>query len=874
MTARVAQAIFRWAVDPKGSREVKNEMDEVEAALGDLRSAFFSMMEPAQDLGMLASQFEALGFEVQDYGRRMTESMTMFAEDYVDNVEEADEVSRAWVKTQQDLEDAHKRFGKVSAQQILPYMKMQKEVIELAVRFAESYPEIAKIAFGIGTAMVLATSLANAVSKGIRLYADIKMVGMESQRVLAAKMIRDSANKQLAAAVMMKQAAGQQTASGATTSVGGLAKGVIGGAGGIKGLLAAAVPMAAVAAAVVAIGAAAMKYAEFSKEVKAGTDKVVDSWMGFTSEVKDSTESASGAVYEYRQRQIQSAQALAETSKLARFVIDDQKMLNISMAGVRQMLLDSSETYEDYERGVDTWNNTLRAGETRIRKVKRATYEWNQELNRLRTAFSAGALSMREYGRALVENGDIYQKLTGLVLYSSAVMQEEHAIREDLLDSYIEYQEEIKASDERWSQARLEAVAQYGDDAEALEEETAAERLRILEEYAQGASMAELQAAFAREDAIERFGDDAVMIERDIGNQRQSAMESFMEDMAANEAQYYDDRAEAAEDFGIEVARAEQAHRIEMERMQQDSLMRQTELIGARDAMALAREVADYELSRGRAEQDYGIDAQQRSEDYARQMAQMEEAFAEQQAARQAAYDEEIKQLNQQQAEMDADRQKALDMEQAQIEEARVNEQRGLYDAKEQELEDLEEAHEDQEKELNKTLKTQLADATRAHNDEITEGRRAWKTKLRDAGFYNDKEYREYQRFRQASLVELRRFVNDANLALRGLKVPDYNDPDDFKALGGYADYGIYRMGESGSEYVLNAGTTKAAERLMGGRLSQQNVLGAMGAGGSSQATAYVNLTFPGANLDENKVGQIAYERTLKALNDVMDGVT
>jgi hypothetical protein len=60
---------------------------------------------------------------------------------------------------------------------------------------------------------------------------------------------------------------------------------------------------------------------------------------------------------------------------------------------------------------------------------------------------------------------------------------------------------------------------------------------------------------------------------------------------------------------------------------------------------------------------------------------------------------------------------------------------------------------------------------------------------------------------------------------------------------------------------------------MMGGRLSQQNILGAMGAGGSSQATAYVSLSFPGANLDETKVGQIAYEQTLQAMNDVMDGV-
>jgi hypothetical protein len=48
------------------------------------------------------------------------------------------------------------------------------------------------------------------------------------------------------------------------------------------------------------------------------------------------------------------------------------------------------------------------------------------------------------------------------------------------------------------------------------------------------------------------------------------------------------------------------------------------------------------------------------------------------------------------------------------------------------------------------------------------------------------------------------------------------------RAAGGYVENGVYRMGERGQEFVLNAGTTRAAEGLIGGRLTQGRALGIM----------------------------------------------
>lgn len=51
------------------------------------------------------------------------------------------------------------------------------------------------------------------------------------------------------------------------------------------------------------------------------------------------------------------------------------------------------------------------------------------------------------------------------------------------------------------------------------------------------------------------------------------------------------------------------------------------------------------------------------------------------------------------------------------------------------------------------------------------------------------------------------------------------------RATGGYVDNGVYRMGEKGREFVLNASTTRAAENVMGGQLTQQRAMSAFGGG-------------------------------------------
>ena len=64
---------------------------------------------------------------------------------------------------------------------------------------------------------------------------------------------------------------------------------------------------------------------------------------------------------------------------------------------------------------------------------------------------------------------------------------------------------------------------------------------------------------------------------------------------------------------------------------------------------------------------------------------------------------------------------------------------------------------------------------------------------------------------------------------------------------GGYTPKGIYRMAWDGNtEFTLNGPSTKAMERIVGGRLNQANIMQAAMRGGNGQATLNYNARFDG----------------------------
>lgn len=340
-----------------------------------------------------------------------------------------------------------------------------------------------------------------------------------------------------------------------------------------------------------------------------------------------------------------------------------------------------------------------------------------------------------------------------------------------------------------------------GDGADFVDKEA----LEVFAEYQEERAEIEEETERRRNEIISAAGDERTRIEEQI---LQAAI-AFNRQEAQYEADYYRSRLERARRAGTEMARAEEDHQRRMRRMREDSEVRQEELIGSRDALGLVRERRRYETERQRAEEDNQVKLSRRDADFAVEMAQMEQQFQIQKGRRAQAFEQ---------------RQAQLETELALVNQRRDEELELLKSTSEAQLDDLQRATLERIGAIDATLVAGLNVVTQSA---ATAGQMlAWLDRQRRA------------------LVWGR--------GARGGGPQPYAD-------GGYAS-GLIMTGEEGREFVLDAATTKAAEAMVGGRLTQRNVLGGRGGGGGLAVNQ--NFTFHG---DMSAEMRQWYRKTAKA---------
>ncbi len=127
-------------------------------------------------------------------------AIALIAKKYIDSTEESNELTERWAKSSERVSEAQMRIGKVAAEAVLPLFEKLADISEKAAAFVEKHPGV--IEGGLKASIVAAGlgGIGLLVSKGITLYADIKMIAVGDMQLLAAKIMSDAANKQLAAA--------------------------------------------------------------------------------------------------------------------------------------------------------------------------------------------------------------------------------------------------------------------------------------------------------------------------------------------------------------------------------------------------------------------------------------------------------------------------------------------------------------------------------------------------------------------------------------------------------------------------------------------------------------------------------------------------
>lgn len=329
---------------------------------------------------------------------------------------------------------------------------------------------------------------------------------------------------------------------------------------------------------------------------------------------------------------------------------------------------------------------------------------------------------------------------------------------------------------------------------EQLKQANAAEGARFAQQKQQieARTAAQLQSLYASHSA--RMAS--------IAAQLNSTLKQIEDEMKAAETAYWNERANIIAQGAANIRQIEQDSQERLRQLREDYQKRAQDLTIKRDARGLTHAKIEYdkqvEEERRRAQEELARAREQTRQ----QLAELDARHAEEQRRREEDMQRAREQANQQYAEETAAYQAQL----TQIENAKAE---------------------------------QLKELEQSHREELDENRRAFTNKLRELGIYLNNDYAMQVDYHNKMLEETKRFL-EAQSALyveqNGGGVPGY-------ASGGYAYPGLIRIEKGQREFVMNSRTTRAAERLAGGRLTQNSIVEAMsGALGRAVQNVSVNI--------------------------------
>ena len=218
---KVLDAVLVFSFDKRTARDVKKGVVSIEDALKDLDK---QVQDVDESLGQLADGFrivELAGDELSTLGERILQPMQDAARGYVEQAGRADAASRRWLSASEDLEKTQFRIGRAAATAILPYLEKAADLAEKAADFVDKNPQLIAAALKVGAIVAGLGAVGMAVTKGIKLYTDVRSAAMAAKQFIAAKMMQAAAKQQLAAAAGMQSGAG---AGVARAGVAGAAK--------------------------------------------------------------------------------------------------------------------------------------------------------------------------------------------------------------------------------------------------------------------------------------------------------------------------------------------------------------------------------------------------------------------------------------------------------------------------------------------------------------------------------------------------------------------------------------------------------------------------------------------------------------------------
>lgn len=201
--------------------ELDKQLKELDTQFAATKKRLDSFKQSAEKLGQISQIMLVAGSAVVGaiYLSAKTE-----AERIIEAGGAVDESTQRWIATNERLEQSQQRVGKVAVSAVVPLMEKAADLAEKAADFVEKNPELVSAALKIGLVVATLGAVGTAVSKGIRLYADVAFLGAVATQESAALIMKSAAADQLAAAVAQKGSGAIPTPGTQPSQLSGAAK--------------------------------------------------------------------------------------------------------------------------------------------------------------------------------------------------------------------------------------------------------------------------------------------------------------------------------------------------------------------------------------------------------------------------------------------------------------------------------------------------------------------------------------------------------------------------------------------------------------------------------------------------------------------------
>lgn len=346
-----------------------------------------------------------------------------------------------------------------------------------------------------------------------------------------------------------------------------------------------------------------------------------------------------------------------------------------------------------------------------------------------------------------------------------------------------EHEADIVAAFEKWKEDDARIVA-----------EAAEQRIKIVKD-------AESRIAAA----TTQFASRVTSINTAADRRAADLTSNFLRANTEAESQYQEQRAQMIEDGNQEIRDIQEAHQERLRQMTQDHNERVEDLTSSRDALGLSKEQRRFNQERAEENRSTRLEIAKRRADLAERLGDLARQNEAERAQRLAQY---------QQALADNEAQRKEQIKEAAA--AFAEEQRQIRAQRAQQLRELQEGLNAERIRRREVFIAQIRDL-----DDSLLGERSLRVQR-----YNE------------MLSDVDRFLADyrTRLASLGTATPPTHD------YTGYAYTGMYKMADNGQpQWVLSGAATRAAEKIIGGRLTQEAVLGALVRGAGSRRSLTIN---------------------------------